>query len=201
MAETFLGIEVVSKDGGGGSKSGTGTDFYDAVQSAYDKTMESITLYKAVHHGGPQPTGTVRNPIFKEVNTTEIDISLRVGIKNVEKPRVTKDKALGMMEAIAKFLSEIDTKNPDLTNETTQKIYDTVKDVKKPKVNRRVMKDGTVIDADERLKLVEEGGTTYWSDRSHTYVKGRKTASGNWIEPADLSDEELQKLPNRIETR
>ena len=30
MAETFLGIEVVSKDGGGGSKSGTGTDFYDA---------------------------------------------------------------------------------------------------------------------------------------------------------------------------
>ena len=72
------------------------------------------------------------------------------------------------------WLKKIDVESPNLSDATLKKCYEALKAKSKPVLE--VVKD-------ERLLSMEDGGSSFWSETKHNWVKGHVDRNGNFIPP------------------
>ena len=86
---------------------------------------------------------------------------------------VPQKRALMALGAMRKFFEDIDESQPDLENEKVLELYEVTKKRTRPKKGKNNLKE---------LLAEEEGGTSYWSNLTHRWVKGsfdKKTSTFN----------------------
>ena len=91
-------------------------------------------------------------------------------IKSVE--RVSKQRARVALVSLRGFIKNISTQNPDLNDPTIKEIYTASIEKNKPKKKYK------------ELLPVEEGGYSYWSYKTHRWIKGRfEKKTGKFFPP------------------
>ena len=84
-------------------------------------------------------------------------------IKSVE--RVSKQRARVALVSLRGFIKLINTQRPDLNDPTIKVMYDASKYKHKPKKTNKLKH--------QELLSIEEGGMSYWSNRTHRWIQGR----------------------------
>jgi hypothetical protein len=91
-------------------------------------------------------------------------------IKSVE--RVSKQRARVALVSLRGFIKTISTQNPDLNDPTIKEIYNTSIEKNKPKKKKK------------ELLSIEDGGYSYWSYKTHRWIKGRfEKKTGKFFPP------------------
>ena len=73
------------------------------------------------------------------------------------------------------FFEKIDIQNPDFNDETVQSLYTKTRERTQPKA---------FTDNNPEIKSIEKGGTSYWSNLTHRWVKGKlDKKSGRFVAP------------------
>ena len=149
-------------------------DFEQAIGNAVTLADKSIQLWTATQEG-KSLDHVVRVPLFKEKKNKNYTINCKVGTRVVHAlDDVVKGDVGKALSGIHGFLTAINTSDPDLSDAVVKSMYDTIKEQRRPKKRKG---------ADARLLTIEEGGESYWSDTSHTWIKGKKNTKDVWIPP------------------
>ena len=84
-------------------------------------------------------------------------------IKSVK--RVTKQRARVALVSLRGFIKSINTQRPDLNDPTVLLMYEASKSKHKPKqTNKLKFKE---------LLSIQDGGLSYWSNKTHRWIQGR----------------------------
>ena len=94
-------------------------------------------------------------------------------IKSIQK--VSKPRARVALVSLRGFIKSINTQRPDLTDQTIQLMYDASKEKHKPKQTARSRY--------KEILSVEDGGLSYWSNKTHRWVQGRFDKNKNIFIP------------------
>ena len=149
-------------------------DFAQAIGNAIDLTDKSIQLWKATQENKSLDF-VVRVPLFKEMNDKSYIVNCKIGTRNIQSRKdVVKGDVEEALSGLHAFLTAINTSKPNLSDVNIKDMYDSVKEQRRPKKRKG---------AELRLLPIEDGGESYWSDTSHTWIKGRKNIKGEWLSP------------------
>ena len=84
-------------------------------------------------------------------------------IKSIQK--VSKPRARVALVSLRGFIKSINTQRPNLNDETIQLMYNASKEKHKPKQTARSRY--------KEILSVDDGGLSYWSNRTHRWIQGR----------------------------
>ena len=88
---------------------------------------------------------------------------------------VPVNKARMALVSMRSFFEKIDIQNPDFNDETVQSLYTKTRERTEPK---------DLTNNNPEIKSIEKGGTSYWSNLTHRWVKGKlDKKSGRFIAP------------------
>ena len=84
-------------------------------------------------------------------------------IKSIKK--VSKQRARVAIVSLRGFIKGIHSHKPDLEDPTIKEMYETSKNKYKPKLSSK--------HKDKKVLSIEEGGFSYWSNKTHRWIQGR----------------------------
>ncbi len=90
-------------------------------------------------------------------------------IKSIKK--VTKKKTRVALVSMKEFIESINTQSPDLCDSSVKLMYEASKYKYKPKRTSRLKH--------KELLSIDEGGMSYWSNKTHRWIKGRFNKNKN----------------------
>ena len=117
-------------------------------------------------------------PTFEDL-TSHYDVKFIFANKLIQSENnVPVHRAKVAIASLRGWLKKIDVETPNLADENLNLCYEALKSKTKPTLE--VVKD-------ERLLSMEDGGSSFWSDNKHNWIKGHIDRSGNFI-PPDWTD-------------
>ncbi len=84
-------------------------------------------------------------------------------IKSIKK--VSKQRSRVAMVSLRGFIKAIHSQKPDLNDPTVREMYEVSKEKYKPKLSSK--------QKDKKILAIEEGGFSYWSNKTHRWIQGK----------------------------
>ena len=114
------------------------------------------------------------SPTFNEI-FTHYDLQFLFADKIIQKEEnVPVHRAKVAMASLRGWLKKIDVEMPNLKDETLKICYEALKIKTKPSLN---------FEKDKRLLAMDDGGTSFWSDKQHRWIKGYFNKNGEFVPP------------------
>lgn len=149
-------------------------------QDAIEETIAAVTRHieywdRFIESGKDHPAEKCDS--WKWQAADRYHLTLRVKRKVMdEKTSIAKHEVRTALEGWIKYLSAIDLKEPQLDVGFVNQCYYHVKDFTEP---------GKRGNPHKEIKTVSEGGMSYWSDKSHKWIKPYRNKSKEWVLPEE----------------